>query len=84
MKRAAFDRDRTAGAAVLRRVDEPTAKEPSQSPQTQPANANKVVEGAPKAAEAHNPLISSQHAQPSAGKCFTSRFSLIPTLITRH
>jgi hypothetical protein len=76
MKRAAIDPDRTTGAAVLRRVDEPTEKEPSQSPQMQPSANDKVAAAVSGGKEAHKSPISSQHAQPRAGKCFISLHSL--------
>jgi hypothetical protein len=70
MKGPAFNRDRPAGAAVLRRVDEPAEKEPSRPVQKQPAANDKAAGHVSGAAEANNPPIASQHAQPGAGKCF--------------
>ena len=71
MKRAAVDPDRATGAAVLRRADEPIEKQPSQSPQMQPTSNDKAAGTVSGGAEAQNPPISSHHAQPAAGKCFT-------------
>ncbi len=71
MKRAAVDPDRTAGAAVLRRVDEPTEKEPSQSPQMQLDTNDKTAGAVSGALETHNPSNSLQHgAQPGKFICW--------------
>jgi hypothetical protein len=70
MKRAAVDRDRTTGAAVLRRVDEPIEKEPSKSPQVKPGATVKAAGGSSANIEAPNPQIASQHDRPGAGKHF--------------
>lgn len=67
MKRAAVDRDRNTGAAVLRRVDEPTEKEPSKLPQIKPTDNDKAAGGGSARIEAPNPQITLQHAQPGAG-----------------
>jgi hypothetical protein len=75
MKSAAVDRDRTTGAAVLRRVGEPAAKEPSHSPQMQPSASDKAAKSNPRALEAHNPQIASQRAHSGAGK---SGFAVSP------
>lgn len=68
MKGAAVNRDRTTGAAVLRRVDEPTDKEPCELPQAKHTANDKAAGGGSASIKAPLLQIASQHTRPGAGK----------------